>query len=121
MALSTISKATLKPIISLTSGQPTNKNQPASKKTTTTTFANKNLENLSKCTLIGAKRIDIYSGKYCVVNEGERSQSDAYSKCKTLNARLPLPENQAEMTAFLKISPKNTWIGIRNSVKGRNL
>ena len=121
MASSTISRATLKPIISLTSGQPTNKTQPASKKTTTATFANKNLGNVSKCTLIGAKRIDIYSGKYCVVNEGERSQSDAYSQCKELNARLPLPKNQAEMDAFINISPQNTWIGIRTAVRGRKL
>ena len=89
--------------------------------TVTTSLANKNLGIVSKCTLVGAKSIKTYSGKYCVVNKGEKSQSEAYSQCKALNSRLPLPKNQAEMAAFLAISPKNTWIGIRTSVRGRNL
>ena len=90
-------------------------------KTTTTTLADKNLGIVSKCTLVGAEKINTYTGKYCVVNRGEKSQSEAYSQCKSLNARLPLPKNKAEMAAFLKISPKNTWIGIRTAVRGRNL
>ena len=89
--------------------------------TPTTTLADKNLGIVSKCTLNGAKKIDTYTGKYCVVNRGEKSQSEAYSQCKSLNARLPLPKNKAEMAAFLEISPKNTWIGIRTAVRGRNL
>ena len=89
--------------------------------TTLTTLADRNLGIVSKCTLVGARNIDVYSGKYCVVNKGEKSQSEAYSQCKSSNSRLPLPKNMAEMAAFLKISPNNTWIGIRNSVRGRNL
>ena len=65
--------------------------------------------------------IDVYSGKYCIVNKGEKSQSEAYSQCKASNARLPLPKNEAEMAAFLKISPNNTWIGIRTAVRVRKL
>ena len=88
---------------------------------TTTTLAEKNLGIVSKCTLVGAKRINTYTGKYCVANRGEKSQSEAYSQCRSLNARLPLPKNEAEMAAFFTISPKNTWIGIRTAVRGRNL
>ena len=84
-------------------------------------MANKNLGIVSKCTLVGAQKIDIYSGKYCVVNKSEKSQSEAYSQCKASNARLPLPKNEAEMAAFLKISPNNTWIGIRTAVRVRKL
>ena len=76
---------------------------------------------MSKCTLVGAKRINTYTGKYCVANRGEKSQSEAYSQCRSLNARLPLPKNKDEMAAFLEISAKNTWIGIRTAVRGRNL
>ena len=90
-------------------------------KTTTTNLADKNLGIVPKCTLVGAKRINTYSGKYCVANKGEKYKIEAYSQCKALNARLPLPKNEAEMTAFFKISPKNTWISIRTAVRGRNL
>ena len=76
---------------------------------------------MHKCTLADALNIDVYSGQYCVVNKGEKSQPEAYSQCKASNAQLPLPKNEAEMAAFLKISPNNTWIGIRNAVRGRNL
>ena len=86
--------------------------------TTTTTLAYKNLGIVSKCTLIGAKIIDVYSDNYCVINKGEKSQSEAYSQCKALNARLPLPRNAAEMAAFFKFSQNNTWIGITNTVRG---
>ena len=89
--------------------------------TTTTTLANRNLGIVSKCTLVGAQNINVYGDKYCVVNIGEKSQSEAYSQCRALNARLPLPKSVAEMATFLKISPNSTWIGIRNSVQGRNL
>ena len=89
--------------------------------TITTTLADKNLGIVFNCTLVGAERINTNSSKYCVVNKGEKSQSEAYSQCKALNARLPLPKNQAEMAAFMKISPKNTWISIRASVRGRNI
>ena len=89
--------------------------------TRTTSLADRNLGIVSKCTLVGAQNIDVYSGKYCVVNKGEMSQSEAFSQCKASNARLPLPKNEAEMAAFLKTSPNNTWIGIRNAVRGRNL
>ena len=88
---------------------------------TTTTLADKNLGTVSKCTLVDAKKINTYTGKYCVVNRGEKSQSEAYSQCKASNARLPLPKNMAEMAAFLKLSPNKTWIGIKNTVSGRNL
>ena len=90
-------------------------------KTTTVTLAGNNLGIVSKCTLVGAKKINTYSGKYCVANRGEKSQSEAYSQCRSLNARLPLPKNKDEMAAFLEISSKNTWIGIRTAVRGRNL
>ena len=89
--------------------------------TTTVTLADKNLGTVSKCTLVGAKRINTYTDKYCVANRGEKSQSEAYSQCRSLNARLPLPKNKDEMAAFLEISAKNTWIGIRTAVRGRNL
>ena len=89
--------------------------------TTTTTLADKNLGIVLNCTLVGAERINTNSSKYCVVNIGEKSQSEAYSQCTALNARLPLPKNQAEMTAFAKVFPKKTWIGIRTAVRGRNL
>ena len=86
-----------------------------------TILADKNLGIVPKCTMSGAKKINVYSGKYCVVNKGEKSQSEAYLQCKSSNARLPLPKNKAEMAAFLKVSPNNTWIDIRNAVRGRNL
>ena len=89
--------------------------------TTITTLADINLGLVSKCTLVGAQTVDVYSGKYCVLNKGEMPQSEAYSQCKSSNARLPLPKNKAEMSAFLKISPNSTWIGIRSAVRGRNL
>ena len=86
-----------------------------------TTLANKNLGIVSKCTLIDAQTISVYSGNYCVLNKGEKTQSEAYSQCKALNARLPLPKNDAEMTAFLRSSPNKTWIGITDPVRGQNL
>ena len=79
-----------------------------------------NLGIVGKCTLVGAQKIDVYGDKYCATSIGEKSQSEAYSQCKASNARLPLPKNVAEMATFLKISPNNTWIGIRNAVRGRN-
>ena len=90
-------------------------------KTTRTTLIDSKLGIVSKCSLVGAQNIVVNSGKYCVVNKGEKSQSEAYSQCKLLNARLPLPKSEAEMAAFLKVSPNNTWIDIRNAVRGRNL
>ena len=89
--------------------------------TKTTTLANRNLGVVSECTLDGAQEVDVYSGKYCLVNKGEKSQSEAYSQCKESNARLPLPKNEAEIASFLEISPNNTWIDITDPVRGRNL
>ena len=80
-----------------------------------------NLGVVSKCSLIGGKSIKVFSNKYCVVNIGEKSRSEASLLCKALNARLPLPKNDAETTAFLKISPNQTWIDIRDPVSGRNI
>ena len=88
---------------------------------TTTYLPRRNLGIVSKCTLIGAKNIVVYSGKYCVVNTGKKSQSEAFSHCKALNARLPLPNNDAEMNAFFEFSPNETWIDIRDVVSGQNL
>ena len=99
--------------------------QPPTTTTTTTTssttLANNNLGVVPKCTLVSAQNIAIHSDKYCVVNNGEKSQLEASAQCKASNARLPLPKNEAEMTAFLKLSPKKTWIGISDAVSGRNL
>ena len=84
-------------------------------------MAEKNLGVVSKCTLTGAKTISVSSEKYCVVNNGKKSQPDASSLCKASNARLPLPKNEAEVIAFLKLSPNETWIDIRDAVSGRNI
>ena len=84
-------------------------------------MANKSLGVVSRCTLIGAKNINVFSEKYCVVNNGVMSQSEASSLCKASNARLPLPKNEAERIAFLKVSPNETWIDIRDAVSGRNI
>ena len=87
--------------------------------TTVTILADRNFGLAPKCTMSGAKKINVYSGKYCVVNKGEQSQSEAILQCKASNARLPLPKNEAEMAAFLKLSPNKTWIGIIDPVRGR--
>ena len=52
---------------------------------------------VSKCTLADAENIDVFSGKYCLVDKGQKSRSEAFLQCKNLNARLPLPKNEAEM------------------------
>ena len=83
-------------------------------------MADRKLGIVSNCTLVGAKKIDVDSGKYCVANEGQKTRSEAFLKCKTLNARLPLPKNEAEVAAFLKLSPNKTWIGITDPVRDRN-
>ena len=70
--------------------------------------------------MAGAKSISISSDKYCVVNKGVKTRLEAYSQCKASNARLPLPKNDAEMAAFLKISPKKTWMGITDPVRGQH-
>ena len=70
--------------------------------------------------MVGAKSINVYSGKYCVLNKGVTTRLEAYSQCKASNALLPLPKNDAEMNAFLKISPNKTWIGITDPVRGRH-
>ena len=88
--------------------------------TTVTNLISKKLGIVSKCTLPGAQNIDVYSGKYCVLNKGEKVQSEASKHCNIANSRLPLPKNEAEMNAFLKISPNKTWIGIRDPVRGPN-
>ena len=38
----------------------------------------------------------------------------AVEYCKSINARLPLPRNKAELDEFRKISPSNTNIDARN-------
>ena len=70
--------------------------------------------------MIGAQSIKIHSGKYCVVKKGVLTRLEAYSQCKVSNARLPLPKNDAEMAAFLKISPKKTWMDITDPVRGQH-
>ena len=88
--------------------------------TTTATIASKNLGIVSNCTLVGARFINVYSDYYCAVNKGHKTQSEAVSLCSSLNARLPLPKNDAEMSAFFKFSPKPSWIGIRDEARGQN-
>ena len=80
-------------------------------------MASRSLGTVSKCSLAGAEKFNVYSGKYCVVSKGERTQSEAYSLCKALNSKLPLPKNEVEMASFLKLSPKKTWIGITDPVR----
>ena len=83
-------------------------------------MADTKLGIVSKCSLVGAQTLDVYTGKYCVVDKGHKSQSEAFLLCKSLNARLPLPRNDDEMAAFLKLSPNKTWIGITDPVRGQN-
>ena len=44
--------------------------------------------------------------KYCAVDAGKKTHSQAISHCENLNAGLPLPESETESKAFTKAFPK---------------
>ena len=68
------------------------------------------------CTLTDAKQIEVEGRKYCAVNMGVKTQSQAIATCKNLNARLPLPKSEVESSSFLKMFPDRTWLDITNPV-----
>ena len=70
---------------------------------------------VAKCTLTCAQFINVEKRKYCVIDEGYKTQSEAIDHCKTLNSRLPVPRSKAELFAFINTIKKHTWIGIIDS------
>ena len=77
---------------------------------------------VTKCTLIGTvKNIKVDGRSYCVVDHGNKKHPEAVEFCKNLNARLPLPRNQAEYVQFRKVSGRSyTNIDARNPKKTSN-
>ena len=81
---------------------------------------------VEKCTLVGNKAtfqtvytFTVGQRKYCLVEKGMGNtpgmgdtQSEAMQICKLLNAKLPLPKNEAEYDAFQKYFIVSTWLGI---------
>ena len=77
------------------------------------------LGKVSRCTLSNAKTLTVGKSKYCAIDQGYKSQSQAIAHCKTLNARLPLPKSRLELAIFHKAFPNRTWIDIRDPVRDR--
>ena len=77
-----------------------------------------NLGKVSNCTLSNAKQINVENNKYCAVDQGYKTQSQATAHCITLNARLPLPKSKWEYIAFKKEFSSNTWIDITDPGSG---
>ena len=70
---------------------------------------------VTKCSLTGdVRNINVGGRSYCVVDHGNKKHPEAVEFCKNLNARLPLPRNQAELDEFRKISPYWTHVDARN-------
>ena len=84
---------------------------------------------VSKCTLTGkVHNLKINGHQYCVVDKEKRKHSEAVEICKNLNARLPLPRDQAEAHAFMSLKGftsgkfHNVWMNAdaRNPIKTSN-
>ena len=78
---------------------------------------------VSKCTLTGkVHNLKINGHQYCVVDKEKRKHPEAVEICKNLNARLPLPRDQAEAHAFMSLKgysmfttsykPYNVWMNV---------
>merc|ERR1711937_16652 len=48
-------------------------------------------------------------------------QTAAFKHCTALNARLPVPKSQAELTEFSKFFPERTWLGLTNPDNKKDL
>ena len=57
-----------------------------------------------------------------MVYHGRKSQDEAITFCKKLNAGLPLPKNKGEEDEFLKITGSHLafWIGLTDSTQSGN-
>ena len=78
---------------------------------------------VQQCTLTGSIKKIAYDGKtYCMVYHGRKSQDEAITFCKKLNAGLPLPKNKGEEDEFLKITGSHLafWIGLTDSTQSGN-
>ena len=76
---------------------------------------------VARCTLEGdVKNIKVDGRSYCVVDHGHKKHSEAVEFCKNLNARLPLPRNEAELDEFRKISSFYVNVDARNPKKTSN-
>ena len=73
-----------------------------------------NLGKVTKCTLNKPVTINVDSRSYCTKLVGYKTYANAVSHCKSLNSRLPAPENSAEWDAFDKYLGGNSWLGVSN-------
>ena len=77
-----------------------------------------NLGVVSSCTLTGAKAITVDNRRYCLSDKGQMAQSKGMELCSSLDALLPLPKSMNEISAFKKITGKNSfWIGIKDPTR----
>ena len=95
------SAATLKPITTpvpstATTKKPTIKIFPA-------------VNPVDKCTLKAAVEASIGGKKYCVKSLGESTYSTAEAKCRSRNAKLPMPRSSQENSDFMKVLSK-LWL-----------
>ena len=58
------------------------------------------------CTLKAAVEASIGGKKYCVNSLGESTYSTAEAKCRSRNAKLPMPRNSQENSDFLYVLSK---------------
>ena len=75
---------------------------------------------VEKCTLPEnlTKRFTVDGRTYCVYDNGSNMRSVGEETCsKYLNAKLPLPKNQAEIDRFLLITKKDIWLSISDPGK----
>ena len=55
---------------------------------------------VNKCSLPNSETIDISGRCYCWSKQGKKTRPEGVKHCKSLNAKLPLPKNPAEVRAF---------------------
>ena len=61
---------------------------------------------VDKCTLKAAVEASIGGKKYCVNSLGESTYSTAEAKCRSRNAKLPMPRNSQENSDFMYVLSK---------------
>ena len=74
------------------------------KKPTTNVFPA--VDPVDNCTLKAAIEASIGGKKYCLNSLGESTYSTAEAKCRSRNAKLPMPRSSQENSDFMKVLSK---------------
>merc|ERR1712048_1067749 len=98
-----VSSTTAATTTATTAATTTSTNSPT-KKPTTKVFPAVN--PVDKCTLKAAIEVSIGGKKYCANSLGESTYSTAEAKCRSRNAKLPMPRSSQENSDFLYVLSK---------------